>query len=56
MITFLSQTLRVIPAGAGEAETVISMNGQTDELAFLAFMLGMKQFTLGVSKMYSTKK
>lgn len=44
-----------VAAGAGEFEASISKSGQTCGHAILAYMLGVKQLMVGVSKTGSTK-
>ncbi|KAL1789812.1 elongation factor 1-alpha 1 [Sigmodon hispidus] len=58
MITGTSQAdgaVLIVAAGVGELEVGISKNGQTCEHALLAFILGMKQFIIGVNEMDSIK-
>ncbi|EHB01293.1 Elongation factor 1-alpha 1 [Heterocephalus glaber] len=45
----------IVAAGVGDFESGISKNGQTHEHALLAYMLGVKQFIVGVNKMDSTE-
>merc|ERR1712001_191183 len=45
----------IIDSGVGEFEAGISKNGQTRELALLAYTLGVKQLIVGVNKMDSTE-
>lgn len=58
MITGTSQVdcaVLIVAAGVAEFEAGISKNGQTCEHALLAYMVGVKQLIVGITKMDSTE-